>query len=131
MSFPVKFRIIFQTILNGATDNCFGFNKAVSFRYYKSEAISRFSTFRCPVVFHCFAHQSNLFRSEPGFDKLVGLKYFAGMYVMIFSAVNETEVMKGCDDISHIADCVRLIFHKFQTLFYDHIHMVGPVCFVK
>lgn len=119
----VKLWIVCQTVLDGPSDYRFRLDEAVGLRYNHSVTVAGLLLIRCPVIFHGATHSHNLLAGKVRLDKLVSFEYRAGILVMVFSAVDKTEVMKRRYDIDHIGIHCRIMFGEFYALFNHHADM--------
>ncbi len=119
----VELGIICQTVLNGFSYYRIRLDEAVGLRYNHSVAVARLLLIGCPVVFNGTTHSHNLFAGEVRLYKLVRFEYCAGVLVMVFPAVDKTEVMKRRYDVNHIGIHSRIMFGEFYALFNYHADM--------
>lgn len=123
VSGSVESGIICQTVLDGSSDYRVCLNEAVGFGYNHSVTVARFLLIGCTVILHGTTHSHNLLAGEVRLYKLVRFEYRAGVLVMVFPAVDKTEVMKRRYDVNHIGIHSRIMFGEFYALFNYHADM--------
>lgn len=127
----VEFGIICKTILDGSSDYRVCLDKAVGLCNYHSVTVARLLLIGCTVVFNGATHSHNLLAGEVRLYKLVRFEYRAGVLVMVFPAINKTEVMKRRYDVNHIGFHSRIVFGEFYALLNDHSDMVLLMRLIK
>ena len=98
----VELGIVCQTVLNGSSEYRIRIDEAVGFGDNHSVTIAGLLLIRCPVVLNSAPHGHNLLTGEVRLDKLIRFEYRAGVLVVVFPAVDKTEVMKRRYDVNHI-----------------------------
>ena len=98
-------------------------DEAVCLRNYHSVTVARLLLIGCTVVFNGTTHSHNLLAGKVRLDKPVRFEYRAGVLVMVFPAVDKTEVMKCRYDIDHIGIHSRIMFGEFYALLNYHADM--------